>query len=201
MFRESSGLDLQMRIGIHIGSAVHGVVGSESPRFCACGQAGVVSLTGAPQFNTPPVLPHAVNAGVLGEALAVAERTQAHATPGTINCSAAAHTAYLASSYLFVPRDGPAALQPIDNTLACGAEAPTAALPVALATAAHTVGLRDGDEGEVTVWRLPTEPRPGRVLRPIADVGAVGGTAATSAISTDSTVPVPVSRTTQFPIS
>jgi class 3 adenylate cyclase len=33
-FRESVGLQLQMRIGIHVGNAVCGVVGSQSPRFC-----------------------------------------------------------------------------------------------------------------------------------------------------------------------
>lgn len=34
LFRTSTGLAVQMRVGIHIGDVVHGVVGSESPRFC-----------------------------------------------------------------------------------------------------------------------------------------------------------------------
>ena len=34
-FRASTGLDIQMRVGVHIGDVTHGVVGSESPRFCA----------------------------------------------------------------------------------------------------------------------------------------------------------------------
>jgi len=33
-FRERTGLSLEMRVGIHIGDVVRGVVGSESPRFC-----------------------------------------------------------------------------------------------------------------------------------------------------------------------
>ena len=43
-FRETSGLDLQMRIGIHVGSVVHGVVGSESPRFCECPWPGCAGM-------------------------------------------------------------------------------------------------------------------------------------------------------------
>lgn len=33
-FRERTGLDLHMRIGIHVGTVAHGVIGTFSPRFC-----------------------------------------------------------------------------------------------------------------------------------------------------------------------
>ena len=33
-FRERTGLDLHMRVGIHIGAVAYGVIGTSSPRFC-----------------------------------------------------------------------------------------------------------------------------------------------------------------------
>lgn len=78
--------------------------------------------------------------GVLGEAPAVAERTQAHALPGTISCSAAARAAYLASSYLFVPHGASPAALPV---------APTAVVADAVS------GSEAADEKEFTVWPIP----------------------------------------------
>ena len=46
-FRESTGLAVQMRIGVHVGDVVHGVVGSESPRFCASEGQSVMTGTRA----------------------------------------------------------------------------------------------------------------------------------------------------------
>ena len=85
--------------------------------------------------------------GVLGEAPAVAERTQVHALPGTISCSAAARAAYLASSYLFVPRGASPAALPV---------APTAVVAAPAALSAEAVsGSEAADEKEFTVWPMP----------------------------------------------
>lgn len=93
-FRENTGLDLHMRVGIHIGAVAHGVIGTTSPRFCELSKRLACSVY-APTLDS--------RAGILGEATAVAEATQTHGAPDTISCSAAAREAYLASAYAFQP--------------------------------------------------------------------------------------------------
>ena len=94
-FRENTGLDLHMRVGIHIGAVAYGVIGTTSPRFCEL----FLRLACFPLFKSSIDS----RAGILGEATAIAEATQTHGAPDTISCSAAAREAYLASAYAFQP--------------------------------------------------------------------------------------------------
>ena len=88
------------------------------------------------------------NAGVLGEAAIIAERTQARAAPGTISCSAAARAAYLASSYVFVP-DAQAAGQ-------ASASAAVLGFPSGAWSLSGGQGPEaEEDEGAYTVYQMP----------------------------------------------
>lgn len=97
-FRAESGLSIQMRIGIHVGTVVRGVVGSQSPRFCE-----KMRLCSRVPRRTLSVAFAA--AGVLGDAAAIAEHLEAHAAPNTVSCSVAARAAYLSSGYSFTPSE------------------------------------------------------------------------------------------------
>lgn len=76
--REELGLPLQMRIGVHCGTVITGIVGSHRPRF-----------------------------GVFGTDLLAAEQLQALAKEGEVMASPAAHEAYLACSFGFFQRPLP----------------------------------------------------------------------------------------------
>lgn len=71
-FREHLGLPLHMRIGVHCGEVVTGMVGSARPRFC-----------------------------VLGSALVEAEDAEANGQLDRVTCTEAAREKYLASSFSF----------------------------------------------------------------------------------------------------
>jgi class 3 adenylate cyclase len=74
-FRKEVQLEFHMRVGVHVGDVVTGIVGSHRPRF-----------------------------GVFGLPMLIAEHLESLAETDTILCSVAAQRAYLASHYAFLPR-------------------------------------------------------------------------------------------------
>jgi class 3 adenylate cyclase len=70
--RAALNLPLHMRIGVHCGDVVTGIVGSQRPRFC-----------------------------VLGRAVTEAEEVEGHGQLDCVTCTYEAHRQYLASAFKF----------------------------------------------------------------------------------------------------
>lgn len=94
--RVQLGLPLHMRVGVHCGDVVTGVIGSQRPRFCE----RLLSPTDNEDLFTYLVSPRL--AGVLGHAMTVAEHVEGSGALDRVTCTEEAHKRYLASSFEFL---------------------------------------------------------------------------------------------------